>query len=208
MKRLVLIVIAVAIAALATTQSFAQRGPGGGRGGFGDRSGLFLLGQDSVQSELKLTPDQTAQAKELLEKSRESMRGLREASPQERRKKFEESASANEAAVKALLKPEQLTRLNQISLQVRGPMAFSDPQVAESLGLTSEQKDKIHGIHEKSREEMRSLGREGGREKFEELRKSTSEKIQALLTPEQEAKWKALQGEPFKGEIQFRRERA
>jgi hypothetical protein len=53
------------------------------------------------------------------------------------------------------------------------------------------------------REAFQGGGGGGGeaREKLESLRKSSGEKIQALLTPEQQAKWKELVGEPFKGEL-------
>jgi len=42
---------------------------------------------------------------------------------------------------------------------------------------------------------------EDTRKKMDDLRKSTGDKLVALLTPEQKTKWTAMQGEPFKGEI-------
>ena len=51
----------------------------------------------------------------------------------------------NESALKAVgefLKPEQITRLKQISYQQRGAQAFSDPEVAKKLNLTDAQKTR------------------------------------------------------------------
>jgi Spy/CpxP family protein refolding chaperone len=203
-------VLAVALLALLPGPSFAQRrggfGGGGGLGGF-DRSGLFLLSQDSVQKELKLSPDQASQVNNLLEKSRESFGGFRDLSREERRRRMEETAKANEAAVQNILDENQSKRLRQIALQQRGGWALADPKIADELELTADQKDQINSIQEDARNEMRNIA-EGGdrqqaRERFQALRKSTGQKLEALLTPEQQAKWKALQGEPFAGEIRL-----
>ena len=39
------------------------------------------------------------------------------------------------------------------------------------------------------------------RKKMDDVRKNSGEKLLAVLSPEQKAKWTELQGEPFKGEI-------
>ena len=55
----------------------------------------------------------------------------------------------NESAMKAFgefLKPEQITRLKQISYHTRGARAFTDPEVAKKLNLTDAQKSEIQTI--------------------------------------------------------------
>lgn len=166
---------------------------------------MFLLSQKSVQEELKLTEDQVKKVKELSDKQRESFRGLRDLSQEERQKKMAEAAKANTKALAEILKPEQLKRVKQISLQQRGAGALRDPEVVKTLNLTDEQKDKVKTIQDEARK-ARGDGQRGdrsaeARKKREEARKATNDKLLGVLTAEQKSKLKELTGEPFKGEI-------
>jgi len=206
--RKVLLVAMLAVATLAAPAAWAQRG--GGRGGF-DGGGFMLLGQKSVQQELKLSDEQVTKVTAQMEKQREGFAELRDLDREERMAKMRERMEANNTALKEILNADQLKRLKQIGLQQRGASALADPQVATDLGLTDEQKEKVRAIQEENRGALRGAGGDGDREamrkKFEEQRASTNAKLEALLTPEQQTKWKELQGEPFKGEIvrpQFR----
>lgn len=172
---------------------FAQR-PGGGFGG----GSLFLLTQKSVQDELKMSDEQVKKVTELQEKQRESLKGV---AKEDRKAKFEEMAKESQKQVAEILKPEQNKRFKQISLQQRGSRAFADPEVAEALKITDEQKEKIKGIQEEIGKEMRDA--RGDREKMASLRKTANEKVEGVLTAEQKTKLKELMGEPFKGEIKF-----
>jgi hypothetical protein len=208
MKRLNLLILVLVVAALTSPTAWAQRPGRGGQGGFGINT-LGLLAQQSVQDELKLSDDQKKQVAEHVEKQLAAAGDLQGLDREERQKKMQERTKANDAAIGGILTGDQLARFKQISLQQRGPRAFSDPEVATALGLTSDQKDKIKGIEEVAQGETRGLvqGAAGGgdraeaRKKMESLRQATNEKLQGLLTPEQQEKWKSLAGEPFKGEI-------
>jgi len=169
----------------------------------------MLLGQESVRKELKLSDEQIKKLDELSAKQREGFEGLRDASREQRREKFAELAKTGREAVNAILTEEQRTRYRQIGLQVRGLSALGDDEVAQSLSLTDEQKKKVEEIQQASREEMRGLFQGGGggdraemRKKFEEARKAVDEKLGAVLTPEQQAKWKELTGPKFEGQLQ------
>jgi Spy/CpxP family protein refolding chaperone len=181
------------------------RGARAGAGGFG-ASLTFLAGQKSVQEEVKMTTEQVGKVKELADKQRQDFAGLRNLSREERQKKAEERTQAEAKALADVLKPDQFKRLKQISWQQQGTRALSNAEVADALGLSAEQKDKVKSIREDSRKEMRDLVRGGNREearkKLEELRKADDEKVTAVLTAEQKTKLKELTGEPFKGEIQ------
>ena len=204
-----LLVLGLMVGAASVAQA---QGPGRGRGGFG--GGGFggptaLLGQASVQEELKLSEDQKKQITDFNEKRRGSFQDSQNLRQDERRAKFTEMAKETEKAVAAILKPEQNKRLKEISLQQRGISAVSDPEVATSLKITDAQKAGITAIQEASAEKGRALftgggqggNREESRAKFAELRKSTEEQIMGLLTAEQQATWLELTGAPFKGEI-------
>jgi Spy/CpxP family protein refolding chaperone len=209
--------LALVAALILTTALFASAQPDKGKGkgkgkrpegaGFGNFGGsqVFLLTQKSVQDELKTSDEQNTKVKELADKQRDGLKGLRELSREERQKKMEEATKATEKAVAEILKPEQTKRLKQIQLQQQGPRAFARPETATALKLTDEQKDKVKSIQEDARKEQRELFKGGPgeetRKKAEELRKTTQEKLLKVLTEEQQSKWKELTGEPFKGEI-------
>src|SRR5262245_29501909 len=104
-----------------------QKGRGGrggfGRGGFG-RGGFggvgMLILNEGVQKELKLDTNQVEKAQALVKQVGEKHQGefpSRDASPEERREKFQAVGKAiSEETHKGLaeiLKPEQMKRLNQ-----------------------------------------------------------------------------------------------
>jgi len=206
MKRLAQITLAAALVAMAVSPALAQerqrQRPGGRFGGFGGGM-VYLLTQKSVQEELKLSEEQVKKVEELRTKQRESFQGLRDLSQEERQKKMREQGEATQKAVAGILKPEQLKRGRQISLQLQGAGALRNEEVAKALNITDDQKEKIREIQRKSFEEMRGLGRgEEARTKIQELRKATNEKVMAVLTAEQKTKLKEMQGKPFTGKIE------
>src|SRR4051794_12678063 len=67
-------------------------------------------------------------------------------------------------------------------------------RMTEQLTLTQEQQDKVKKIMEDGREEMgkiRDLPEDQRRDKFREFMQGQNEKIMAVLTPEQQEKYKA-----------------
>ena len=150
-----------------------DRGPGGlGRGGFGGRgrrsrrtrrtwgwsrrrNELMLLASEQVQKELELIDEQIKDFEKLregqAEKMREMFAGMRDLSEDERRAKFEEMRGKLEESQKelsekmnAILMPHQLDRLKELNIQVRGMGALDDPEVAEELKISEEQKQEDH----------------------------------------------------------------
>lgn len=201
--------LAALVVVAVSNEALAQR-PGGGEGrGFGGGFGgpVFLLGNESVQTELKLTDEQKKETEKLAEADRESLRGLRDLSRDERRAKFEERLKATNEALAKVLDAAQLKRLKQISWQQRGSRAFSDPEVATALELTDAQKEKIETIQEDANTEMRAAAeqlqgdREGMRKKFTEMAAASKQKIVDLLNGDQQTKFKDLLGAPFTGEL-------
>jgi len=208
--------VGLSLVALVAGPAAAQ---GQGRGGFGRGGGgglAMLLGNASVQKELKLDDAQTTKAKETAEKlgeeAREKFTALGQDLSQEvRREKMTAIGhEINEAALKAVgeyLKPEQITRLKQISYQQRGASAFSDPEVAKKLNITEAQKSELHAIVQESFGKMGAIrqehqdDREAMMKAMTELRKETLSKAQAKLNDEQQKSWKELLGAHF--EVKF-----
>ena len=211
MKKLGRIALVLAVVAMASSPALAQQRQQrqrGQQGGFGGGT-IFLLTQKSVQDELKLSGEQVTKIKELSDKQRESFRGQRGPRDEEARKKREEARQTTEKAVAEILKPDQLKRVKQISLQQQGGRALSNPEIAAALKLSDEQKDKIKSIQEETRTARGQRGQRGQRseeelKKQQEARKATNEKLMKVLTSEQKTKWMELTGEPFKGEISRR----
>jgi hypothetical protein len=208
----------VGVGALALLAGPAAAQQGRGFGMFGGGGGLgMLIGNASVQKELKLDDQQVEKAKELAQKNRDKMQDVRQQlqglEQDERRTKMQEiMKEMNESTTKALgefLKPDQITRLKQISYQQRAAGAFADPEIAKKLNLTDSQKSDIQSIVEESRQGMRGLfsqdqspeERQAAMKKLSELRKETLAKAVAKLNDEQQKTWKELIGSPF--EVKF-----
>ncbi|NQT37949.1 MAG: hypothetical protein HQ581_10695, partial [Planctomycetes bacterium] len=116
--------VAVALGAVLVSDAQAQRRGGGMRGSF-----LGLLGVEAVQKELKLSDEHLGKVKEMGEKARAEARekytALGDIEDRQARyaKMRELSDGLDENARKALhemLPREQMMRLYQIRLQVRG----------------------------------------------------------------------------------------
>jgi Spy/CpxP family protein refolding chaperone len=195
----------VAMSLLAVGGAQAQR-----RGGFGmmGRGGGFgLLSRPEVQTELKLSDAQKTQISDLADKQREAARDrfqdLRDASPEEREKAMMEWNAQQTKQINGVLNADQQKRFRQISLQQQGPMALTDPTVAEELKLTADQKSKVKEIMQQQREAQREIfesagpDRDAAREKMQALRKTTNDKLAGVLTADQKRKWTEMQGTPF-----------
>src|SRR5882672_6935476 len=204
MRLIIRVAIVVLVLMLAQSVARAQGFFPGMRG-----NPLMLLGQESVQKELKLTDEQKTKIDELRQKARGRMQEIFQADEGERQAKMQALNAESRKALTTILGPEQGKRLLEIVYQQRGAMALSDPEVGKALNLTEEQAGKVKKINEGTQAAMRELFTPGQapdddtRKKMDEVRKSGSEKLMALLTPEQKTKWTELQGEPFKGEIRF-----
>jgi hypothetical protein len=200
--------LTLGLVALISAPASAQ---GQGRGRFMGGGYAALLGNASVQKELKLDDKQIEKGKELAEKTGEEMRdkmqGLGDLEPQERRTKMMEIMSeVNASSLKTageFLKAEQTTRLKQIFNQQRAAMAFGDPEVAKKLNLTDAQKADIKTIQDEANQERRAIfqdagdDREAAMKKMAELNKTTLTKVEAKLNDEQQKTWKEMLGSPF-----------
>jgi len=210
-------VFGLSLVALIASPAFAQQGRG-----FGMMGGSYamLIGNEGVQKELKLDDSQTEKAKEFAEKAMEEMRGVREKlqgleGDELRTKRQEIMKEMNDSAMKAVgafLKPEQIHRLKQISIQAQGIRAFADADVAKKLNLTDSQKSDIRAVSEETMEELRGVPfgqdqsdeeRTANMKKRAEINKAAMGKVAAKLNDEQQKAWKELIGSPF--EVQYQR---
>jgi hypothetical protein len=195
-------------AALLASEAQAQPGGGGGRGGRGGRGmggmmagpgGLLRLAENAqVQKELEVVDDQKTKLTELSTAQQTARQDLRNLSQEERQTKMQ---SMNDDLLKKLgdiLLPKQLERLKQIQLQVGGPSTLSSDEVVKALNITDDQKAKMKAINDEAQTKMQDAMQNAtgpeGMTKMQELNKETLEKLLAVLTPEQTAKFEAMKG--------------
>lgn len=200
--------MAVLIPAMAQPPAGRPGGPFGGRLG-GPMLMVGLLRSPQVQQELKLTDQQKQQLEQLGEQWREKMRGLRDLPPEERRQKGEGMRAEVEKQLATILNEQQMKRLKQIALQVEGYAALERPEIADQVGLTKEQRQKIRDILRQADEKRREAFQQGqgdrqaAFQRMREIRQWVDGEIEKLLTPEQKKKWQELVGAPFKFEGGF-----
>ena len=218
------IALALVLGAAVGTAAGAQPAGAAPRGaGFMARTGSFLglLGAEKVQKELKLSDAEVAKTQEIGKKlgaeMREPFAGLREI--QDRRKawakmtellqQFDEKARGQ---LRDVLSQEQLMRLYQVRLQVRGPVyGLNNSWIAERLKLTDEQKKKgakidaamqekiyelLGGLRDLTPEQRREKMAEVG-EKYNKIRNEADKQALGLLTAEQKEALEKLKGEKF-----------
>ena len=200
--------MAVLIPAMAQPPAGRPGGPFGGRLG-GPMLMLGLLRNQQVQQELKLTDQQKQQLEQLGEQWREKMRGLRDLPPEERRQKGEGMRAEVEKQLATILNEQQMKRLKQIALQVEGYAALERPEIADQVGLTKEQRQKIRDILRQAGEKRREAFQQGqgdrqaAFQRMREIRQWVDGEIEKLLKAEQKKKWQELVGAPFKFEGGF-----
>jgi Spy/CpxP family protein refolding chaperone len=200
--------MAVLIPAMAQPPAGRPGGPFGGRLG-GPMLMVGLLRSPQVQQELKLTDQQRQQLEQLGEQWREKMRGLRYLPPEDRWQKGEGMRAEVEKQLATTLNEQQMKRLKQIALQVEGYAALERPEIADQVGLTKEQRQKIRDILRQAGEKRREAFQQGqgdrqaAFQRMREIRQWVDGEIEKLLTPEQKKKWQELVGAPFKFEGGF-----
>ncbi len=171
----------------------------------------------NVQEELKLSDEQKTAVNEAIQElgaaNREMSQALRGNTADERakkapevEKKFADARAEIEKKVQQALKPEQVTRLQQIDVQARGLRGLTQDDIAGKLKLTDEQRKKIADLQAEQQQKVRQLAqdvRNGNverakyREKLDELSKEHEKDTMDVLTDEQQAEYEKMKGEKF-----------
>ena len=186
----------------------AQAQPQGGGRGRGGRGGgpmgggpMMLMGlvqNPDVQKELEVVDDQKTKLTDLASQERTAMGGMRDLSQEDRQAKVKQLQDDFQKKLADILLPKQMDRLKQIQLQLEGPRALANPDVVKALNLTDEQKEKIKTITDeaqaKNQEATQGLRGTERRAKMQDLNKDLTDKLLAVLTPDQAAQFDKLKG--------------
>ncbi|MDZ4683447.1 MAG: hypothetical protein SH850_00065 [Planctomycetaceae bacterium] len=173
---------------------------------------FVLMEQPSVQQELRATQEQVQAVRALGERQRAQLEGLSRLPQTKAVEKLQQLQTATEVELKKILSTVQQQRLSQIGLQRAGPLVgLSHPDIAQSLGLTAEQKSELHRLQNEllslatanapTGGLRRGVGLLAGIGRLKEAKQQADAKALALLTAEQKTQWQQRQGEPFRGEI-------
>jgi Spy/CpxP family protein refolding chaperone len=192
------------VAASAACLAFAADPPanppgrpsGAGRSGAG---GFNLFTNPTVQKDLALTDAQKESIKKIVDDFRASLTGLTQ---EDRRSKMPELRKVMEDKVDSVLNTQQKARVKEIRLQVRSVAALASKEVVEQLKLSDDQVNKIKELTAALRKDTRearqaaatSGDRKSARDAVAKLRKEGTEKIKAVLTPDQKASFEKMQG--------------
>ena len=202
-------------AALLVAASFAQGGFGGGQGrgfgrGFGGGNPAFLLRDEQVRAELKITDEQKSKLDELQSSMQEEMRSAFQGAGGDQaamRKTMTTLMEGMAKKVNAILTPEQQQRLKEINIQQTGNSVVMQKDIQKDLGLKEEQIKKLADLQKKQQDANQSIFqkmRDGEieREQVQELMtknaKALDAEIDKVLTDEQKKKLKEMAGKPFK----------
>jgi Spy/CpxP family protein refolding chaperone len=196
------VIVVVCACVLAASWATAQPPKGGrGGGGMGMMGGgmmsAALLRSPQVQQELRFTEDQKQKLQEAGQQMAGDFAGLATMDPADRMKKMEELQKNISDKLSSLLTPEQNKRLKEIGLQVQGAAAVMTPEVAQELGVTEDQKEKIRDAMTDMRTkagELRGTPPEQMQAKVQQLRKDLDNQIMPILTPQQRQKLDEMQG--------------
>ncbi|MFH1921935.1 MAG: hypothetical protein ABIP48_18875 [Planctomycetota bacterium] len=224
------LVLATALVLGAVLVAAAQaRAAEGAQRGFGRGSSrgslLGLLRLEQVQKEMKLSEEQTAKVRKVVEtlgaQMRDQYTALREIEDRDqRRAKTSEMRDEFDGKVREqlrdVLEREQMMRLYQIRMQVRAVVdSLASRYVAGRLELTEEQKEKLAEINKDLQTRQSELygtmrdatdeQRSEAFQKLREIRNDAGEKALGVLTAEQKESFEKMKGE--KVELQMPRRR-
>jgi len=222
MKRILTVVVALALVSTLALAQGGGGGRGGGQRGFGGANGgAGMLNRDDVSTELKLTADQKTKIQEAIQASRPQRnggagggggtgaggggqrggggRGFGGGGTPEQQ-------IALDTKLREILNAEQYTRYRQLSRQQASGFALLQEVEAKELGLTDAQKQQLQTINGEMFTEMQGMRQGGGsggdfaamREQMTKLRGTYGAKLLGVLTADQKSKWDASLGKPFK----------
>ena len=184
---------------------------------------LFM--RPDVQKELKLTDDQIAKLRELLPPppmGRQDQFGGQPGGPplpggdrggppqgdegMRPRGDGPMGPQQMDAKLAQVLNDAQMKRLKELRLQREGGMALMRKDVADQVGLSDEERQRIRGMVDEAIESMHSQQGQQGLT-MQEKHKKLSDQILAALTSAERSKWDALCGKPFKFDENWRPQR-
>ena len=160
----------------------------------------MLLGQEKVQKEIDLKPEQEDRIKILYRILNDKMESATKSQDTDTRNKnniaLENQVDEIQAKLKIILSPSQFERLKQIRYQYKGAYSIiEDPELYEELGITDGQQNKITALKEEITGKIRLAMKDS--EKKQQLQREMNDRLLDILTKEQRNKFIKMCGKPF-----------
>jgi len=161
---------------------------------------VMLIQMPDVKKELKLNGDQNKKIGAIQKEFQETTKKAQSGGMAAMSALPAETDKASQAVLE-VLDADQVVRVHQIQYQMWGAASLYEPDVQTALQLTPEQVAKITEWQEGETSRMMELvqGQRGGndtKKKMDKMRETDTKTLMAILTPEQAAKLKELQGPP------------
>ncbi len=169
------------------------RRPGAG-GGAAGRLGAGIEGLD-------LNEEQKSKLQEFMQENRSKMEALRDATPEERREKYQKLQESVAAKMKEVLTKEQFEKWEKNRPTAGGALAGGREKMQklmEDLNLSDDQKEKYRNAMQEQMQSMQGLrdaSPEERREKYQKMQETMSGKMKEILNKEQFEKWDKARAE-------------
>ena len=164
-----------------------------------------MLSRDrAIQSELRLDRNQIEAIERAAAEVDLPLWQLRDVSPQNAAEKVLSLRSRFQQELAASLTTAQLARLSQLVLRARGSKAFSSPEIAQRLGVSSDKLGQLQDVAQQTEKDIEQSDKKNGDKPSAEqmrlrarLRTAGQKKVLDLLTREQQSNLAGLLGNPF-----------
>jgi hypothetical protein len=214
--------LAVGVASSARVHAQAPGQPGGqqgnpaagGKGGYqGPITPTPWFTNPQIGQQLKFNETQQSQLGKAYQQSWDSYqkgingldKTLTDAQRQQRMRELQQNfhKDFSQTHESILTDPEQRQRYNQLHWQYRGYSAFEDPQIAEKLRLTPEQRDKFGQYNQQWSKQMNEFGPsyysnpQTAAQQWSKMQGQQNQNINSVLTPQQQQAWQQMTGQPY-----------
>jgi len=178
-----------------------------------------LIPREQIKKEINVTDDQQTKLTEIMAEYYAGCKGvftvLRGVKDKEKRqkkwkeimKKRQELGKTAEKKIRESLDEAQVSRLNEIVLQLSGPRALLKEDVVNSLEIKEDQQQKITGVFAAEKEKRKEIFQDmqNGNikpselgEKYKKLNESVKNDALKVLTDGQREKFEKMKGKEFK----------
>ncbi|MDE3183577.1 MAG: hypothetical protein KGM16_09180 [Bacteroidota bacterium] len=166
-----------------------------------DSSHHFQKGK--MMQDLNLTEDQKTQLKSMREQMKQQHSAIQNdasLTADQKKEKMKSLRQSQMQKMNAILTPDQQAKMRAFREQ-RGKnqrMQKGHQMMNDQLGLTTDQKNQMKALHESMQQQRNAIQNDAGlsadqkKEKMKALHKDQMGKVNAILTPDQQAKMKAF----------------
>jgi hypothetical protein len=113
------------------------------------------------------------------------------------------------SGAKSLMDSRQMSRYQQLQLQYSRFNSFTDPAVQKQLNLTTDQQARLREANAWSEDQIRSIlqtgatDRDRGLRMYDTFNQAYQERLNGILSRDQQQVWQGVIGEPFAFQPQF-----